>query len=220
MIKRMQNISPSLEVSKYPDLAGISEEDIKTIQKAINSEIIWEDLNIVSMENNQLVFQENFKVESYYLGEVFYEAIKVTVGCVTLGRGIPTLISEKMASGEYYLAALADSYASQYVELLAGKWLEMRTQEQRSRGLFPTLRFSPGYGDFSLKYQKDIIALLELEDKINVTESYILEPEKTMTFIMGWCKKPQKNIYPEMHINACPGGGNCAYCRTKACLKI
>ena len=125
-----------------------------------------------------------------------------------------------MASGEYYLAALADSYASEYVEILAEKWMEMRTQEERSRGLFPTLRFSPGYGDFSLKYQKEIISFLEMEDKVNVTESNILEPEKTITFVLGWCKKPQKNVYPEMAINPCPGGGNCAYCRTKACMKM
>lgn len=220
MIKKMQNISPHLDTKKYPDLAESSEEDIKIIQKVISSEMVWKDLNITSMKDEDLIFDGGFNVKSFYLHEVFYEAVKVTVGCITLGTGIPTFINEKMASGEYYMAALADSYASQYVELLAEKWVEMRTQEQRSRGFFPTLRFSPGYGDFSLKYQKDIISLLEMEDRIKVTESYLMEPEKTITFIMGWCKKPQKIIYPEMVINACPGGGNCAYCRTKACLKM
>ena len=220
MLKKMQNILPQLEVSKYPELSGISAEDIKIIQKAITSEIVWKDLNIISAGDKEIILEENFKVESFYLREVFFDAIKVTVGCVTLGKGIPQLINDKMSSGKYYLAALADSYASQYVELLAEKWFEMRKQEQRSRGLFPTLRFSPGYGDFELKYQKEIIHLLEMEDKINVTDSFLLEPEKTITFLMGWCKEPQKNIYPELATNACPGGGNCAYCRTKACLKM
>ncbi|NCC81808.1 MAG: hypothetical protein EOM04_06035, partial [Clostridia bacterium] len=138
MLKKMQNILPQLEVSKYPELSGISAEDIKIIQKAITSEIVWKDLNIISAGDKEIILEENFKVESFYLREVFFDAIKVTVGCVTLGKGIPQLINEKMSSGEYYLAALADSYASQYVELLAEKWFEMRKQEQRSRGLFPT----------------------------------------------------------------------------------
>lgn len=220
MLKKMQNIKPELQVEKYPDLSGISSEDVKIIQKAISTEIVWKDLNVASMGDKEIFLDDNFKVESFYLREVFNDAVKVTVGCVTLGKGIPQLINEKMSSGEYYLAALADSYASQYVELLAEKWFEMRKQEQRSRGLFPTLRFSPGYGDFELKYQKEIISILEMEDKINVTDSFLLEPEKTITFLMGWCKEPQKNIYPELATNACPGGGNCAYCRTKACLKM
>lgn len=220
MIKKMQNIYPQLDITKFPDLADGSQWDINIVQKSITPEIIWKDLNVVSMGDSQICLGDNFCVDSYYLREVFYDAVKVTVGCVTLGEGIPLLIKEKMSSGEYYLAAYADSYASQYVELLAEKWFEMRKQEQKSRGLYPTLRFSPGYGDFDLKYQKEIINLLEISDKINVTESFLLEPEKTITFLMGWCKVPQKNIYPEFAVNACPGGGNCAYCRTKACLKM
>ncbi len=220
MIKKMQNIFPELDVNKYPELSGISIEDVLVIRKAIKSEIVWKDLSVISMGDKELNLEEEFKVESFYLREVFNDAVKITVGCVTLGKGIPELINDKMASGEYYLAALADSYASQYVEVLAEKWFEMRKQEQRSRGLFPTLRFSPGYGDFRLSYQKQILSLLEMEDRIKVTDSYLVEPEKTITFLLGWCREPQKNVYPEMAVNACPGGGNCAYCRTKACLKM
>jgi len=220
MIKKMQNLLPELDINKYPELNGISAEDVTIIKKSINSEIVWKDLNVLSMNDDEIFIQEDFKVKSFYLREVFNDAVKITVGCVTLGPGIPELINNKMSSGEYYIAALADSYASQYVELLAEKWFDMRKQEQKSRGLYPTLRFSPGYGDFSLKHQRKIINLLDMEDRINVTDSYLIEPEKTITFLMGWCRVPQKNIYPEMGNNSCPGGGNCEYCRTKACLKM
>lgn len=219
MVKKIQNLMPELDISLFPELSG-REEDLKEIKKIIRTEVYWKDLPILSMEDKKIIFEENFTVESYYLREVFHEAVKATVACVTLGAGTPEYISKKMAEGEYYLAALADVYASQYVELLAEKWLEMRKVEQKSRGFFPTLRFSPGYGDFALSNQKKIIKILNIEDKIKVNESFLLEPEKTITFILGWSRKPQKNNYPDFSQNPCPGGGNCAFCQTKACLKM
>ena len=218
MVKKLTNLRPELDISLFPDLAG-REEDLKEIKKSIQTEIYWKDLPIISMEEKKILFAEDFSVESLYLREVFKESEKATVACVTLGFGLPEYIAEKMATGEYYLAALADSFASQYVELLAEKWLEMRKVEQRSRGYFPTLRFSPGYGDFELLYQKKIIDFLGLTDRIRVNDSFLLDPEKTITFILGWSRTPQKNNYPDLLQNPCPGGGICSLCQTKACQK-
>lgn len=220
MLKRMQNIFPRLDVSKHPDLAEMTEEEIKTIDKVLRAEVVWQDLEIISMDDESILLQNDFAVKSYYLREVFHDALRISVACVSLGSGIIDFINEKMAEKEYYMAALADSYASQYVELAAGHWMNVRIQEYKTKGLYPTLRFSPGYGDFSLSYQPQIIKMLEMEDRVKVSSSYILQPEKTTTFLLGWAPLPQRQEYPDFGINACPGGGNCALCRTKACLKM
>ncbi len=50
-----------------------------------------------------------------------------------------------------------------------------------------TRRFSPGYGDLSLEYQRDIIKALDAQRKIGVVlaESLLMTPSKTVTAIIG-----------------------------------
>ena len=50
-----------------------------------------------------------------------------------------------------------------------------------------TRRFSPGYGDLSLEYQREILAYLDAERKIGVflTDGCLMVPTKTVTAIVG-----------------------------------
>ena len=48
-------------------------------------------------------------------------------------------------------------------------------------------RFSPGYGDFDIRHQKDMVNLLELPRQIGVTltDGGMLTPTKSVTAVMG-----------------------------------
>ena len=48
-------------------------------------------------------------------------------------------------------------------------------------------RFSPGYGDFSLNYQKTLLTALDAERKIGIIlgESLMMSPSKSVTAIIG-----------------------------------
>ena len=50
-----------------------------------------------------------------------------------------------------------------------------------------TRRFSPGYGDLSLEYQREILSYLDAERKIGVslTDGCLMVPTKTLTAIVG-----------------------------------
>ncbi len=216
MVKSLKNLMPEMDLNAYPELREHKEE-IESIKKKLQTVIYWKDLQILSREGDRISFTSDFSVESYFLQEVFKDSTKVTVACVSLGSSITRYIQEKMAGGGYYLGALADSFASHYVEYLTERWVELRQKEELSRGFYPTVRFSPGYGDFELENQQQIINLLGLEAEITVTDSFLLEPEKTITFIMGWSHKPQTKAYPVVTRNSCPGKGNCQYCTTLAC---
>lgn len=54
-----------------------------------------------------------------------------------------------------------------------------------------TSRFSPGYGDLPLCVQPDFLNVLDAQRRIGlqVTESLILTPRKSVTAVMGVCKK-------------------------------
>ncbi len=69
-------------------------------------------------------------------------------------------------------------------------------------------RFSPGYGDLMLDYQKDIIEFLQTKKNIGMglTESLMMVPVKSVTAIIGIGKEKNK----------CTGPG-CMICRNDNC---
>ena len=54
----------------------------------------------------------------------------------------------------------------------------------KEKGLYLRPRFSPGYGDFALEYQKDIFRMLECEKRIGITltEGNLMMPSKSNSF--------------------------------------
>ena len=222
MVKKITGLVVPLDLSKYPALAG-QEEALEEVARQIHTEMYWKEgpVELLDGEGIRLVGGPAF--HSFYLAEVFRNAARVSVVCVTLGRALPAYIQEKMGAGAFHMAALADAYGSACVEALAEKWMDLRRQEERPRGFHPTMRFSPGYGDFALEDQPKIIDWLGISNRVTVTESYLLDPEKTITFLAGWSKVPQDTAYPSQKPpaggkrNPCPGGGNCRACTTTAC---
>ena len=59
--------------------------------------------------------------------------------------------------------------------------------------LYLTDRFSPGYGDLSLSLQPTICGLLDAERRvgIHVTPSFLMNPSKSVTAVIGLSDKPQ-----------------------------
>ena len=63
----------------------------------------------------------------------------------------------------------------------------------RFPGLYLTDRFSPGYGDLPLSLQPTICGLLDAERRvgIHVTSSFLMNPSKSVTAVIGLSDKPQ-----------------------------
>ena len=49
------------------------------------------------------------------------------------------------------------------------------------------MRFSPGYGDFSLEHQKDFFKLLQLEKNLGMSlnSALLMSPSKSITAVIG-----------------------------------
>ena len=63
----------------------------------------------------------------------------------------------------------------------------------RFPGLYLTDRFSPGYGDLPLSLQPAICRMLDAERRvgIHVTPSFLMNPSKSVTAIIGLSDRPQ-----------------------------
>lgn len=79
-------------------------------------------------------------------------------------------------------------------------------------------RFSPGYGDFSLEYQRDFMRCLDMSRKLGITltDSFLMTPTKSVTAIIGVCADSKGNI-SETAASSCRnkcdecGNINCIY---------
>ena len=59
--------------------------------------------------------------------------------------------------------------------------------------LYPTDRFSPGYGDLPLTVQAPLLELLDAQKRCGITlsDTFIMTPRKSVTAIFGLADKPQ-----------------------------
>ncbi len=84
-------------------------------------------------------------------------------------------------------AVIFDAVCDAYIEAFADNYCEKLRQDLKQNGLYINNRFSPGYGDFSIEKQKDIIATLKSDKLIGltVTDSFVLLPRKSITAVIG-----------------------------------
>lgn len=105
----------------------------------------------------------------------------VLLYAATLGLEIDRLIS-KSSHVSMAKAVVLQASATVLLEKLSDKAIDDITGKENK-----TTRFSPGYGDFSLKYQGEILKMLDAKKRIGLysTDYHILVPSKSITSFSG-----------------------------------
>ena len=90
-------------------------------------------------------------------------------------------------------ALVLDACASAACEAACDKLQAMLEGQLCKNGLYPTDRFSPGYGDLPLTVQKPLLELLDAQRRCGITLSptLIMTPRKSVTAIFGLAETPQ-----------------------------
>jgi hypothetical protein len=102
----------------------------------------------------------------------------LTVMIVSLGEKVDALLNGPAALNQFMLDSAASVAVESYMKVLQASvavYLNM----------LPTKRIAPGYGDFPLSAQKNIIDLFP-GSGITCNESFMLAPVKSMTGVTGW----------------------------------
>ena len=113
----------------------------------------------------------------------------VLLAC-TLGAGFEALLRAEQARN-MARAAMLDACGSVWAE--AGCDQAEGEISARFPELYRTDRFSPGYGDLPLELQRDLCAALDAPRRlgVQVTDSFLLNPSKTVTAVIGLSERPQ-----------------------------
>lgn len=107
---------------------------------------------------------------------------------VTLGAGVDHLIRSSQIR-DMAEAFILDCGASILTEQVCDLFEE---QIRKENNLYFTGRYSPGYGDYPLECQDELIRLLDGPRKIGLTvnRSHLLIPRKSITAVMGGADHP------------------------------
>lgn len=116
----------------------------------------------------------------------------------TIGRGADFMI-KKYSVSNIAKAAVVQAAGAAYIERYVDEVQETVREDAKKRGLYLRPRFSPGYGDFDLEYQKDIFQMLECSKRIGVTltEGNLMMPSKSVTAVIGLTTKERESCQME-----------------------
>lgn len=117
----------------------------------------------------------------------------------TIGSELPNRINEYVGRGEIARATILDAVGSEAAEALAEKVDDLIKDEAKREGYTTLMRFSPGYGDWTIFDQAKILKVLKANRLgVKLTKSFIMVPEKSVTACIGWVKKgprPIRKVY-------------------------
>jgi hypothetical protein len=104
----------------------------------------------------------------------------------TLGAQADLLL-ERYSRTDMSLAAVFQAAAAARVESYCDCVQKRLAAEAAEEGLHLRPRYSPGYGDFPIRYQKDLLHILDCPKRIglSVTDSFLLVPTKSVTAVIG-----------------------------------
>ncbi len=116
--------------------------------------------------------------------------LKNCKSCIVFGITLGAMVDRALQKYEkihiakaVVFQACAAAYLEDACNQLQFKWAE----ELQEKGQYLRPRFSPGYGDFSVIYQREILEMLEAPKKIGLTltDSCMMTPTKSVTAVIG-----------------------------------
>ena len=120
-------------------------------------------------------------VSSSSLSRALKDSNHVILLAVTASINVDQLIAKAMlqnASSGFYIDAIASAGIESYIEYIT---------HDICNGLNVTNRFSPGYADFPLEFQKFLLERLSAKENLGImlSSDYLMIPTKSITAVIG-----------------------------------
>lgn len=166
-------------------LLALLRETVKEAEMQIQPRVAYGIFDISVKEN--CVDFGFAKAGSKGLAKRLENTDRAVIFAATVGNGIDRLIA-KYGKTSPARAVLLQAYGSERVEAVCDAFEEAFCKEAGLSREEISPRFSPGYGDLSLDFQKEIFRGLNCPAKVGITlnESLLMSPSKSVTAIFGF----------------------------------
>lgn len=192
----------------------IIEEACQLARLIIKPTGIWEIYDY-DQDTQTVKTTPDFQLQGESIKKHLMGCEKVILLAATVGMDVEEKITSLFKEGKYGLSLMLDAAATAAVEQNADLMEKAISNHVRRSGYSMKWRFSPGYGDWPIEQQPAMLqAARGKEIGINLTQSLMLEPRKSITAIIGLyregqlCEKTGES--PSLH--------DCSGCNLKNCL--
>lgn len=176
------------------NITVLSKEDMRLIDDCISlggilcrPAGVYEIVPVTAKNEAVITLDNGISFYGEGLAKLLKDSSSVLLMASTVGREITDRVAAEVEKGNAAYGLILDSVASQTADA-ALDWivqLMKRILPREGKGL-TRHRYSPGFGDLLLSYQKDIFDALKLEKLgMAITEKFMLVPEKSVIAIAG-----------------------------------
>lgn len=154
----------------------------------INPTGIW---NMYDYDNKAQTIETEpkFSLQGSSIEKHLKECEKVILLAATLGIEVEEKITSLFEEGKYGLSIILDAAATAAIEQSADLMEKAIGDQVNRMGYKMKWRFSPGYGDWPIQQQPEMIKHSHGDAiGIHLTESMMLEPRKSITAVIGLYK--------------------------------
>ena len=162
-----------------------SQDSFRELERLADKKSIYRIFELSLKDENELKIG-NVEIYSRNLRTNLKDCKQVVLFAATLGTEVDRLI-RKAQVVDMSKAVIMQACAATFLEEYCDELQEKIAKQMQKQGKYVRPRFSPGYGDFSIQHQRDVLAMLEASKRIGVTmtDSYMLTPTKSVTAVIG-----------------------------------
>ena len=174
---------------------------------------IWQiyDYDAASQTVYDLGSAAKVRLQGKSIGKHLQKSCKVAVLSTTIGEEIENQVTHFFEQGRYSFSVLLDAAATTAIEEVADGMEKNILNVVKRQGLAMTWRFSPGYGDWPIEQQPEVLAMAHGEEiGVSLTEALMLTPRKSITAVIGL-------YYPDKECEKTSNKHDCSQCAKTDC---
>ena len=163
--------------------------ELPHVQSALRCSAVWERFPL-NPDGASCTFG-NLTVHSTALSKNLQNCREVILLAATIGVDIDRLLARN-ARRAPAKAVIVDALASAAIEAWCDRINAQLAEQLAAEKLFLRPRFSPGYGDFPLSVQPQLLDCLQASKRIGLTltDSLLMVPTKSVTAVIGISDTP------------------------------
>ncbi|HEY3176903.1 MAG TPA: hypothetical protein VGK94_14195 [Candidatus Polarisedimenticolia bacterium] len=184
-----------LRIPKLKYVKELKEEGVaKAIKQAIDAaytlihgRACYKTFKIIEVRPDRVAVEES---DSLFVGANMTKLLArcdyATLLACTIGPELERKVDhiKKTHTADAYFLDVVGSWMADY---MADRVDAIIQSEVLRNGYARTMRYSPGYGDWDLPVQRELLARVEASTiAITCTETFILQPRKSVTAVVGW----------------------------------
>ncbi|RDY30193.1 vitamin B12 dependent-methionine synthase activation domain-containing protein [Lachnotalea glycerini] len=188
------------------EISNLIDEASEELLHSIHPKSVYKEFDCM-VQNETTVLLESLSINSRNLAKNLKGCERAIIFAATIGASADMLI-KRYSITNLAKASVVQAAGAALIETYCDTLEETIRNEAILKGLYLRPRFSPGYGDFSLEYQRDFFTILECSKRIGITltDTCLMIPSKSVTAVIG-LSKSKNNCLSE----------KCTSCSNTAC---